>query len=174
MRSPRVLIAFASRFGSTREIASVIGAVLEMRGFWVDVLPVDDIERLEGYDAVLIGSAVREQHWLPEAILFVQSHREALSHVPVVYFAVGMTMADPTPERFHEEYAYLDQVQAIVKPLEIGLFAGSLEMNQLNREQKFKVLIKGLPRGDFRQWHDIRGWAEQIADSLLLEMARKS
>lgn len=173
MQTWRVLIAYASRLGSTREIAQAIGEVLLHRGAGVDVLPVNEIQQIEGYQAVIVGSSIREQAWLPEAKRFVQIHRDALRQLPLVYFAVSGLMSNPTPEHFHEVYEYLSEIRAIAEPLEVGIFAGLLDYNRLNHDQMVKVLSKGLPEGDFRRWQDVRAWAEDIADRLQLEQARR-
>ncbi|MCX7783147.1 MAG: flavodoxin domain-containing protein [Meiothermus sp.] len=169
----RVLIAYASRLGSTREIAQAIAQVLTQRGAVVEVRAVDEVEQLQGYQAVMVGSPIREQQWLPEARRFVQIFRDELSRLPLVYFAVSGLMSNPTPEHFHEVYEYLSEIRDLAEPLEVGIFAGSLDYNRLNHDQMVKVLSKGLPEGDFRRWQDIRAWAEDVADRLLLEQARR-
>jgi menaquinone-dependent protoporphyrinogen oxidase len=169
----RILIAYASRLGSTREIAQVIGKVLARRGIGVEVRPVEEVEHLEGYQAVMVGSPIREGQWLPEARDFVQTHRDALRQLPLVYFAVSGLMSNPTPEHFHEVYGYLSEVRAMAEPWEVGIFAGSLDYDRLEPHQLVKVLSKGLPKGDFRRWQDVQAWAEDVADRLLLEQARQ-
>ncbi|MCS7069024.1 MAG: flavodoxin domain-containing protein [Meiothermus sp.] len=173
METWRVLIAYASRLGSTREIAQAIAQVLSERGAVVEVRGVDEVEQVQGYQAVVVGSPIREQQWLPEAKDFVQKHRETLRRLPLVYFAVSGLMSNPTPEHFHEVYEYLSEVRDFAEPLEVGIFAGSLDYNRLNHDQMVKVLSKGLPEGDFRRWQDIRAWAEEVADRLQLELARR-
>ncbi len=169
----RILIAYASRMGSTREIAQAIAQVLTQRGAVVDVLAVDEVEQIEGYQAVIVGSSIREQAWLPEAKRFVQIYRDVLLGLSLVYFAVSGLMSNPTPEHFHEVYEYLSEIRAIAEPLEVGIFAGVLNYNRLNHNQMTKVLSKGLPEGDFRRWQDVRAWAEDVADRLQLEQARR-
>jgi len=169
----RILVAYASRLGSTREIAQTIGEVLVQRGADVDVLPVDAVQHLEGYHAVIVGGAIREGQWLPEARSFVEIHRDALRRLPVLYFAVSGLMSDPTPAHFHEVYGCMSEVRNLVEPLEVGIFAGALNYGRLEQHQLIQVLSKGLPEGDFRRWQDIRAWAEDIADRLLLERARQ-
>ncbi len=159
--------------GSTLEVAQAIADVLAQRGFSVEVRPVDDIEHLEGYQAVMVGSPIRFQHWLPEARHFVQTHRDELRQLPVVYFALSGLMSSPTPEHFHEVYDWLSEVRDLVEPLEVGLFAGSLDYHRLEPQQLTQVLSKGLPEGDFRRWQDIRAWAEDVADRLWLELTRR-
>jgi menaquinone-dependent protoporphyrinogen oxidase len=173
MQRWRVLITYASPMGSTLEVAQAIAEVLARRSFSVDVRPVDEIEHLEGYQAVIVGSPIRFQQWLPEAKHFVQTHRDALRQLPVVYFALSGLMSDPTPQHFHEVYDWLSEVRDLVEPLEVGIFAGALHYDRLEHNQLVQVLSKGLPEGDFRRWQDIQAWAEDVADRLQLELARR-
>jgi menaquinone-dependent protoporphyrinogen oxidase len=61
----KLLIAYASKCGSTAEIAKSMGKVLLEKGFEVDILPVNQVKTMEGYDGILAGSAVRVGAWLP-------------------------------------------------------------------------------------------------------------
>ncbi|WP_169447883.1 flavodoxin domain-containing protein [Meiothermus rufus] len=106
MQVPRILLAYASRHGSTQEVAQAIAAVLVRRGMEVEIRPVEGVQDLEGYQAVLLGSPVQDQAWLPEARRFVQTHHQALRRLPLVYFALSGVLGDPTPEHFHEVYGY--------------------------------------------------------------------
>ncbi len=58
MSAKRVLVAFASRAGSTAVIADVIAAVLRDAGMVVDTSPAGDISDVTTYDAVVLGSGV--------------------------------------------------------------------------------------------------------------------
>jgi menaquinone-dependent protoporphyrinogen IX oxidase len=78
-----VLVAYALREGSTAEIAETIGAVLWEAGAEVDVLPVKEVRNLEGYDAVVLGSAVHIGKVLPEAVQFAKHHQRVLADLPV-------------------------------------------------------------------------------------------
>ncbi len=88
----KVLVAYASRYGSTAEVAEAIGARLGERGFAVDVRNIEDLasspEILSGYSAVAVGSAVRVGNLLPAAVKFVEQNQGALRNIPVAYFAV--------------------------------------------------------------------------------------
>ena len=69
----RVLVAYASRMGSTKEIAEAIGAELTARDLEVDVLPCTADPKPDDYDAVVLGSAVYVRRWdkparVPQAV----------------------------------------------------------------------------------------------------------
>ncbi|WP_299428796.1 flavodoxin domain-containing protein [uncultured Meiothermus sp.] len=172
MQTWLVLIAYASRLGSTREIAQAIGEVLAQRGARVEVLPVEEVQHIEDYQAIIVGSSIRDQAWLPEARRFIQIHLDRLQALPLVYFMVCGQMSNPTPEHFHEVYEYSREMRELVEPIETGIFSGSLDYSRLSHEERVSVLSKGLPEGDFRRWQDIRAWAEDVYDRLQLQFAR--
>ncbi len=84
--SQTVLIAFATRAGSTPEIAHAVGETLAARGFNVDVQPVRQVRSLQAYDAVILGSPIRVGNWLPEATAFVRTFQADLNRLPVALF----------------------------------------------------------------------------------------
>ena len=85
----RVLIGYASRFGSTRDIALRIAGKLGTHGSDVDVRSVDEISDVDPYDAVVFGSGVYDGSWTAEATEFVQRHSAILARKPVWLFSVG-------------------------------------------------------------------------------------
>jgi len=164
----KILVAYATKAGSTAEVAAEIGRVVESKGDCkVDVHPVGKVKEVGGYDAVIIGSAIRAGKWLPEATKFVEEHRDALSQVPVAYFLVCLTMMEDTEEKRREVAAYLDPVREMVQPVDVGLFAGVMDYAKL--PFIFRLMMKAMksPKGDFRNWEAIRDWAGQVRDRLV-------
>ncbi len=84
----KILVAYASRYGSTAEVAQAIGAQLSQRGATVDVCSVADVRDLASYDAVVVGSAIRMGQWLGAATKFVEANQAALRQVPVAFFTL--------------------------------------------------------------------------------------
>jgi len=163
----RILVAYASRAGSTGEVAEAIGKALCEGGAAVDVRLAKDVTDLSSYRAVVVGSAIRVGKWLPEAVEFVETHQEALSRMPVAYFAVCLTLKEDTEENRGEVSTYLDPVCEIVQPVDVGLFAGGMDYSKL--PFILRVMMKGMksPKGDFRNWEAIRAWAGQVRDRLV-------
>jgi menaquinone-dependent protoporphyrinogen oxidase len=62
-----VLVAYASRHGSTKGSAERIAADLREVGLSAEVMPEDQVRELDRYDAFVIGSAAYMFHWLKEA-----------------------------------------------------------------------------------------------------------
>ena len=120
----KVLVAYGSFSGSTAETAVFIGKKLAEKGMTADVKPVEKIKSIEGYNAVIIGSAIMMGKMKSSVIKFAEKNREALGRVPVAVFLVCLTMAKDTPENRKTASGYLDPLKAIVKPVSEGLFPG--------------------------------------------------
>ncbi len=153
-------MAYGTRFGSTAEIADVIGATLREAGATVDVLPVGDVRGIEAYRAVVVGSAIHRGHLLPEVVAFVQSSQELLGRVPVALFCVHIS-SPPPPARD----AYLDDVRGFVRPVAKGFFAGRFDRRGAALLIP-KILAWAVPPIDRRNWREIRGWARSLAPLL--------
>jgi menaquinone-dependent protoporphyrinogen oxidase len=166
----RLLIAYASRCGSTGGVADAIGQVLCGNGASIDVRVVGNVHDLSPYQSVIVGSAIRMGRWLPEAIDFVKKHQDALSQLHTAYFVACITMKDDTPENRSKVLAYLDPVRKEtpqIQPVDIGLFAGAVDFRKLSFAYKSILKAKGVPEGDFRNWSTIRSWAGNIRPAIL-------
>ncbi len=162
----RILVAYASKYGSTGGVADAIGKELCSKGAAVDVLLMKNAVNLNSYQGVIAGSAIYMGKWLPEAVDFVKKNVEVLRQIPVAYFLVCMTLCKPTEENRVKVLAYLDAVleaKPEVKPVGIGAFAGALDYNNLSWINKKILKSKGTPEGDFRDWKAIRAWADESA-----------
>ena len=166
--SNKILVAYASRAGSTAGVAEAIGKTLSENGLQVDVRPMKDIEDITSYQAVIAGSAIQNKQWLPEAMQFMQTHKAALSQKPFAAFLVCMTLAMKNADQYRGFVSdFLQPVRALVKPVSEGLFAGVLDIGKVpSVSDRFKfrlsVLFGVWSEGDHRDWNAIRSWAESI------------
>ena len=87
----KILVAYASKYGSTKEIAEKIGQVLTDAGFAVDVLPADKVADVAPYQAVVLGSAVYSGNWRKAAANFLKANEKALAGRPLWLFSSGPT-----------------------------------------------------------------------------------
>src|SRR5690554_2734947 len=87
--STRVLVAYATRYGSTQEVAEVIAQTLNRSGLPADVMPARQVRTLAGYGPIVLGAALYMHHWHKDAIRFLSRFRAALSERPVAVFALG-------------------------------------------------------------------------------------
>lgn len=163
-----ILVTYASRYGSTQEIAETVARVLNRRGEHATVRPVDDVPSLDSYDAVVLGSAVYEGDWLPGATDFARRFAELLEHLPVWLFSSGVAGDAPT-ETMHDWKEHPKLVNTLITnihPQDSVLFGGRFDPKHLDVGDWWRYpSMRGL-KGDFRDWQQIETWAEGIADAL--------
>lgn len=166
---PHILVTYATRMESTSDVAEAIGMSLREQGYSADVMPVDEVDSLADYTAVILGSAIRVGAWLPEAIRFLETFREALSTVPVAYFTVCMTMREDTPQNRATVLNYMKPVLddfPKVDPFEIGLFGGMFNTQEFPRAVRWILSKLNFPSGDFRNWESIQHWVHSLMPHL--------
>lgn len=165
MTNHRILVAYASGLGSTAEIAVEIGKTLAAQGFPVDVRPILENPQIADYQAVLLGSAVRYGNWLPEAVEFVRTNQQALNDVPVALFTVHITNLGNDPASLQARHAFVDQVRALLHPVDEAFFAGRFDRRGAALLLP-NVLARLTPKMDFRDFKKVKVWAGNIHQSL--------
>jgi menaquinone-dependent protoporphyrinogen oxidase len=168
----RVLVTYVSPHGSTRGIAERIAARLCDSGLLVDCRPVHQTRAVADYDAVVVGSAIHGQAWLPEASQFLSTHADELVVKPVWLYSVGMPGALPRPLRrlaMREGPKAVAPLAAMVRPRGTRLFSGVVSKQQFPPGSRAVLRLMGAHYGDFRSWPDIDAWAASISDCLLGE-----
>jgi menaquinone-dependent protoporphyrinogen oxidase len=163
----KILIAYASEFGTTGEVAEAIGEVLCQEGNTVETKWVNNVKDLNNYDAVIIGSAIQYDKWMSEATEFVTANQKILQQLPVAYFFTCLVLHKLNPKGDLEAKEYSDKLQALVpqvKPVSIGGFAGVLDYSNMGFFSRLilKAILykKGVKEGDYRDWDAIRAWAK--------------
>ncbi|KAI9023914.1 Flavodoxin domain-containing protein [Hyaloraphidium curvatum] len=184
----KVLVAYETDHGSTKEIAEAIAERLRgepgLAGVAVDVVRMRNADpaKLAGYDAAVVGSSIHNQEWLPEAAPFVAGAAESLrTGIPVWLFSVsslGATssvMADVPAALLR--WLRGDAVPADVAKLKEALdvvdhrfFAGRLDRTDIPGGPGYVMaawltLTMGT-YGDHRDWTDIGQWTDGIAERL--------
>ena len=175
----KVLVAYASKYGSTKGIADFIGEKLRQREIEADVRGVGDVGDLAPYDAFVIGSAVYMYHWMKEGKQFVLKNRRVLSTRPVWLFSsgpVGKEEKDAKGRDVREASGpkELDELRNAAKARDHRVFFGAFYGSRLTgmyalgyrMAQRSKEAREAMPEGDFRDWKEIEAWAAGIADTL--------
>ncbi len=158
-----VLVAYASKHGSTEEIATFIGERLGARG--IDVVCTDATDaNLDGIEAAVVLSGVYAGRWLGSAIQFVRAHHDALRGMPAWLVSSGPVGEDPPPI---EELVHVDDLLEAVEPIEHWVVAGRIETDLLGFAERALVRALKVEVGDYRDWDEIRSLADAIADHLL-------
>ncbi len=176
----KVLVAYASKYGSTRGIAEFIGEKLRQRGVQVDIRDVGSAGSVKDYDAFVVGSAVFTGHWMQEAKQFVSKNSAAMAGRPVWLFSSGPTGTSPTDAKGNDllqasEPKELDELKAMLKPRDHRVFFGAFDSSRLTGTTGFffklaarsKAVRESVPEGDFRDWKAIEAWAASIAEALM-------
>lgn len=177
--SMKVLVGYASKYGSTKGIAEFIGEKLRQKGMQVDVQEVGTVRNAADYDAFVIGSALYMFHWMKEAKQFVSKNRTLLVSHPVWLFSSGPVGTQPKDAKGRDLLEVsgpkeLDELRALVKPREHKVFFGALDGSQLKGTTGFfyrmarrsEAARESMPEGDFRDWKGIEVWADTIAGGL--------
>ena len=158
----RILVTYATRAGSTAEIAAAIGESLSARGVAVDVKPVKANPDLAGYASVVMGSAIRMGSWLPEAVNFVKANQAALNAMPVALFTVHMLNAGDDEASRTARQAYLNAVRPLLNGAETIYFEGKMDFSRLSfLDRTVAKMVKSV-EADHRDWIGIRQWANAI------------
>jgi menaquinone-dependent protoporphyrinogen oxidase len=156
-----VLVAYATKNGSTAEVAEVIATTLKERGLRVDLHPAHACQSLDGYRAVVLGGALYTGRWHKDARRFLRLHREALADMPFAVYAMG-----PKDLEASSIASSRKQLDAAVKrapdpgPIAIQIFGGVIDPAKLH------FPFNRMPASDARDWDTIRGWAEKLATQL--------
>jgi menaquinone-dependent protoporphyrinogen oxidase len=169
----RLLVAYASRFGSTVEVAKAIAAVLVQEGATIETMHVKSVIDLNSYDAVIVGAAIQYDRWMAEAAEFVRTHQEILRTLPVAYFFTCLTLSKQSEKAQRQAMSYGEKLGALVpqvEPVDVGRFAGVLRY----RDMPFflRLLAKGVfsflgvKEGDYRDWYAINAWARRVYHKL--------
>ncbi len=164
----QVLVAYATKYGSTAEIARRIGEVLTEAGLGTDVLPASQVRDLTPYRAVVLGSAVYIGGWRKEAARFLEANEAALANKLVWLFSSGPT-GQGDPVALMQGWRFPKKLQPAmdrIRPRDVAVFHGALDMKRLNPIERWIIRRVKAPVGDFRDWNAITSWASSIAAAL--------
>jgi menaquinone-dependent protoporphyrinogen oxidase len=162
----RILVAYASRCGSTVEIAQAVGRDLQSRGYRPEIVPVARVSGVGAYQAVLLGSAVRAGNWLPEATGFVRQHRREIQNLPNAFFTVHMMNFGDDEKSRNGRRAYLNPIRELVRPDIEVFFAGRVDLDRLSFGERLLCRIMGGAESrDLRNWPAIHAWGSGVFNS---------
>ncbi len=158
----RILVTYASRCGSTAEIAEALGRDLQSRGYKPDVLAVAKVTQLSGYQAVLLGSAVRMGNWLPDALSFVRRYQREIQGLPNAFFTVHMMNIGDDEKSRNGRLGYLNRVHEAVRADNEVFFAGRMDLDRLSFGERLVCKLKGASSQDRRNWPAIHAWGAHV------------
>lgn len=159
----RVLVSVASRHGATREIGAEVAEVLREAGHDVDETEPEDVERVFGYDAVVLGSAVYVGRLAISLRQLVERQGAHLRSMPVWLFWSGPVGDPPLPPTVPDDVDVVARHAGVEDP---RCFVGRLDRASLDLSERALVALTHAQQGDFRDFDDVREWARSIASYL--------
>ena len=163
----RVLVAYATRYGSTAEVAEAVGARLSERGLAVDVKPVKEARPDDGYDAVVFGAPFYVGNLLKDAQKWLEQQRPALEKRPVAIFALGPTSAADDLAEASKQLAKALEKLPWLHPVCAQMFVGKYDPAKVRGCDKILTKLPasplhGLGPHDDRDWDAIAAWADEL------------
>ena len=158
----KVLVAYATRAGSTAGVAERVAEILDQKGFEAHALEIRKAGDTAPYYAVVLGSSIRAGKLLPEVLDFLEKNKADLTAKPLAAFVVCLTMKERDDKSRTTAGAYLDPVRMLVTPLSEGLFAGAYDPSKLGFVERTVMKMIKAPAGDFRNWAEIETWAGSL------------
>jgi menaquinone-dependent protoporphyrinogen oxidase len=161
----RVLVAYATRFGSTREVASAIAHELNTSGFDAQAVEVTSGLSPDDYDAFVIGSPMYGGKWVSNAAMFAAVMSERMNGKPVALFSMG-TLGVKHPEigeSEHKEFVQsLSEVAPVLNVVSDAVFNGYFERANLPWYLRIIDRFVPTPQGDHRDWAAIQAWTKAL------------
>ncbi len=167
----KVLVAYASKYGATAEMAQRMGEVLRSAGLAVEVLPAEQVKAVQPYGAVVLGSAVYAGSWMKPVVELLQAHEQDLASKPVWLFSSGPT-GEGDPVEIMHGWRYPEALEPLLQriaPRSITLFHGKIDLEKMHWGEKLIVKALRAKTGDFRDWKALEAWAQDIAQALRSE-----
>ena len=168
----KILVAYASKYGSTQEVAETVAATLREGGADVDIQPMRKVRVLTEYSAIVLGAPLYIGRWHKDAQRFLSLHQEALTQRPLALFTLGPTRMDE--DEWQGVRTQLDQELAKypwLKPVAVELVGGRYDPARLRFPDSLLASLPasplhGMPASDARDWPAIRAWAGNLAARL--------
>ncbi len=158
-----ILVTASSQHGSTEAVANAIALRLQEAGHTVDRLAPEEVLTLDGFDAVVCGSAVYILQWMKGARDFIERFARELSQMPVWAFCVGMS---GVPHHAPQDPSRIGPLSTHVPGIQTHFFAGRYDPTLLSLRERSVARLAGVVEGDFRDWDAIDAWADSIAEEL--------
>ena len=159
---PLVLVAYATKYGSTEETARMVGAVLGAEGFEVEVCPVNKLPLWKPYAAVVLAAALYMGRLHGDARRFVAEHRDELRRIPVALIVPGPVAKEEkdwvtAQQQLDKELARLPWLHPVAQKIVGG------KWDPAKSGWLIRWMLRKVPAADARDWNAIRGWARDLA-----------
>lgn len=169
--SDSILVAYATRYGSTQEVAEAIAERLRQHGLDAEARRARDVRSLDGYDAVVLGTPIYIGSMLKDAREFLERNRPALDGMPVAIFALGPARPE---DDIDEARGQLDDALGKLewlRPAKVEMFVGRYDPSRLRLADRLLAALPasplhGMEEYDGRNWTVIGEWADRLPAAL--------
>jgi menaquinone-dependent protoporphyrinogen oxidase len=169
----KVLVGYATKHGSTAEVAQFIGNVLQEHALDITVAEVGGVSSAAGYDAFVIGSPVYEGMWLSEMSQFLERCEAEMFAKPVYYWMTCIRVLEPDGLAHARDHYVHKPTLDKFRVHDIMAFAGKLRFSETTLGERWALSIHydgqelpGAREDDYRDWNAIRDWAVQVRTQL--------
>lgn len=172
----KILVTYASVHGSTGEVATFVGRLLQAYSAEVDCLPVEAVKDVLEYDVVVAGSAIQEGMWLQGFSVFLGRFANDLAKKPLYLFITCIRVLEQGGY-YHALNNYL-HARTLEKfnVCDTTAFAGKVKLDTIDWNERWLLTLRydgaELPQHlntDYRDWYTIASWANKIALELKLQ-----
>lgn len=175
----KVLVTYASAHGSTAEVATFIGRVLNVYDVQVTVAHADTVADISDYDAFVLGSAVHSSMWLPSLSQFMFRFEKELANKPVYMWLNCIIVLEEGGEATAmDKYLWSEALERLnLSREQVAIFAGKMDWSTIRGDEKWILSsryegneLPGRVKGDYRDWNNIAAWAHHVAEQLDLPL----
>lgn len=159
-----ILVTWATRYGSTEEVAHAVAGDLMNQHFAVNAQPMNDVRSLDRYCAVVLGFALYMGRIHKDARRFLANFRDELVKRPVAVFVLGPVNSDP--HEFKEAEKQLKKELAPfpwLTPVTLQVMGGRFDPTKLGMPFNFIPALRNMPPLDARDWDSIHAWASHLS-----------
>ena len=161
---PLVLVAYASKRGSTAEVAGAVAGELERAGIAAEVIEFGSVVSLDPYEGLVIGAPVYTGKLFGDVASFVRRHEDKIRRIPVAAFVMGIAPVYPKAGDPAQFVGLMTAALQPVTPVAVTVFAGNLDPSTQSFAERSLTKLLKVPVGDFRDWNAIAAWSRQLPD----------
>jgi len=170
-----MLVAYGTRYGSTREVAETVAATLGGQGIDTDVKQAREVRSLDGYDAVVLGTPLYMGALHKDVRALLEKNRAALEHTPFALFALGPIKADDGLDGSRAQLIDALAKLPVPTPASTAVFVGAYDPARLGFKDKMIAALPASPlhgeaAHDERDWGAVLAWTRELADLLTRAM----
>jgi menaquinone-dependent protoporphyrinogen oxidase len=164
---PLILVAYATRSGSTVELAHAVAEILSEYGLKQEVCLARKVTSLAQSSAVVLIAPLYFGRLHREATAFLKHHRPDLERRPVALIVPGPVRDEEKEWAGARQQLNREMVRfSWLKPMSLHLVGGIWDPARLGFPLKLVPALRRMPRMDARDWNSIRADARELAARL--------